>query len=177
MPAFPSLEWYQALAARMNTDDREIYQRIGAADVRWCLRIKPDLLLRKRFLFGFVFEEFGCTEVVELDAKGDAADFDPDFTLEARYVLWADILHGSQRNDGADLGHTLNVLSINDDPIHVEAQDQMRADKFFRFGQTFQEFMDGGRHIETEWIKPLPEGGLAELMRSAGQKQAEATEG
>lgn len=176
MPAFPSLEWYQALAERMNTTDRPIYEHIGEADVRWCLRIKPDLLMRKRFLFGFVFEEYGCTEVVQLDAKGDAADFAPEFILEARYVIWADILHNSQRHDGADLGHTLNILSVNDDPIHVEAVDQLQADKFYRFGQTFQEYMDAARHLDTEWIKPLPEGGLAELMADPQRRPKRAAE-
>lgn len=176
MPVFPSLAWYEALAERMNTVDRARYEHIGEADVCWGIRIKPDPLLRQRFLFGFVFEEYGCAEVVELDAKADDPGFDADFILEARYVVWADILHNGMRHDGADLQHTLNFLSISDDPIHVAAQDQMRADKLFRFGQTFQEFLDAGRHIDTEWLKPLPEGGLAELRErfQAGGARPEA---
>lgn len=164
MPLFPSLEWYQALAERMNTADREIYTRIGEADARWCIRFKSDPLVRKRFLFGFVFEEFECVEVVELDPRDKDLAFAPEFILEARYVIWADMLHNAMRHDGADLNHTLNYLSITDDPIHVEAVDQLQGDKFFRFGQTFQEFLDAGRHIDTEWLQPLPEGGLAELL-------------
>ena len=173
MPVYPSLEWFQALADRMNVEDRDIYTRIGEGDVRWCLRIKPDPFLRKRYLFGFVFEGTGCVEVVELDPRADDCGFDEDFTLEARYVVWADILHNTIRNGGADLQHTLNILSISDDPIHLEARDQLRADAFFRFGQTFQEFFDAARHVETEWLKPLPEGGLAELMAQHAQGTGE----
>lgn len=169
MPLFPSLEWFQALADRMNGPDQDVYKRIGDADVRWCVRIKPDPLLRKRFLYGFVFEEYGCPEVVELDARAGDTGFDEDFTLEARYVIWADIVHNTIRHGGADLQHTLNRLAINDDPIHVEAKDQLRADAFSRFGQTFQEFFDAARHLETEFAAPLPPGGLAELLEQFPQ--------
>ena len=69
MFTFPSLEWFRELARLMNENETE-FKRLGYADVVWAIEVQPnspDLPLRR---FRFVFEEYGCTSVEELDEGG-----------------------------------------------------------------------------------------------------------
>ena len=61
------------------------------------------------------------------------------------------MIENIRQNGEADLSHTLNVLTMPGIPLQLEAPDQLKADLFFRFNQTFQEFFNGAAAVETEF--------------------------
>ena len=134
MFTFPSLEWFQELARLMN-ENEEAFKRLGYADVTWAVHIQPSSPAHPDQLFRFVFEEYSCLDVQELDPGMDA---DADFTMQA--------------SDGPDLEHTLNRLTLMDHPIYIQATDFLSRDLFARYGQTFQLFFNGAFQIQTDFI-------------------------
>ena len=148
MISFPSLEWFQELARLMN-ENEEAFERLGYADVTWALEIQPSTPARTAHLFRFVFEEYSCNEVQELEPETDA---DVDFTLQASDEAWNEMIRNIQENQGPDLEHTLNRLTLRDHPIYISASDFLGRDLFARYGQTFQLFFNGAIHITTEFI-------------------------
>ena len=71
MFTFPSLEWFQELGRLMN-ENEAAFKRFGYADVTWALEVQPSSPAHTAFLFRFVFEEYSCSEVVELEPDTDA---------------------------------------------------------------------------------------------------------
>jgi len=147
MLTFPSLEWFQELARLMNENEAAC-KRLGSADVTWALEVQPSTPACTHHLFHLVFEEYGCTKVQELEPNTDA---EVDFTLQASYETWGEMIHNIQTNDGPDLKHTLNRLTLMDHPIYIAATDFLNRDLFARYGQTFQLFFNGAAHVPTEF--------------------------
>ena len=147
MLTFPSLAWFQELGRLMN-ENEEAFRRFGYADVTWALEVQPSSPAHTALLFRFVFEEYSCSEVIELEPGTDA---DVDFTLQASYDTWAEMIQNIQANNGPDLEHSLNRLTLMDHPIYIAANDFLSRDLFARFGQTFQLFFNGATHIETDF--------------------------
>ena len=56
-----------------------------------------------------------------------------------------------RRNDGPDLEHTLNYLTLPDVPLRVSGPDQLEVDAFYRYGETIQRFSNGAAEIETRY--------------------------
>src|SRR4029453_8821859 len=117
MFTFPSLEWFRELACLMNEAEAEV-KRLGYADVVWAIEVQPSSPDQSSRCFRFVFEEYGCTSVEELDESdtGEVA-----FTMQATYDTWEDMIKNIQTNNGPDLQHTLNYLALPDDPIYIAA--------------------------------------------------------
>jgi hypothetical protein len=86
--------------------------------------------------------------VLELEPGTDA---DVDFTLQASYDTWAEMIRNIQVNNGPDLEHSLNRLTLMDYPIYIAASDFLSRDLFARFGQTFQLFFNGATEIDTDF--------------------------
>jgi hypothetical protein len=95
-----------------------------------------------------VFEEYSCSEVLELEPGTDA---DVDFTLQASYDTWAEMIRNIQANNGPELDYTLNHLALMDHPIYIAASDFLSRDLFARFGQTLQLFFNGATEIDTDF--------------------------
>jgi len=144
---FPSLEWFQELVRRMD-ENEAIYQRLGDADVTWALEVQPTSPTQMAQLYRFVFEEYTCSEVTELEPGTDP---DADFTLRATFDTWCDMIRNIQENDGPDLDHALNKLVMMDGPIYVAATDFLSRDLFARYSQIFQQFFNGASQIPTEF--------------------------
>ena len=57
----------------------------------------------------------------------------------------------------ADLGHTLNRLTIAGTPLRVIGGDQLEEDLFFRFNQSFQAYFDASARVATDtWDASTP---------------------
>ena len=147
MFTFPSLEWFQELARLMN-ENEEAFKRLGYADVTWAVQIQPSSPAHPDQLFRFVFEEYSCLDVQEIDPGTDA---DADFTMQASDETWTEMIRNIQANNGPDLEHTLNRLTLMDHPIYIQATDFLSRDLFARYGQTFQLFFNGAIEIQTDF--------------------------
>ncbi len=147
MITFPSLEWFQELVRLMN-ENETAFKRLGYADVIWALEVQPSTPVHTHHLFRFVFEEYNCTEVQELEPGTDA---DVDFTIQASHETWIDMIRNIQDNNGPDLEHTLNRLTLMDHPIYIAATDFLSRDLFARYGQTFQLFFNRAIHVPTDF--------------------------
>lgn len=131
---FPSVEFFQALADRMNAD-RPTFEKLGYCDTQMGVRVEGG------DAFGVVltFEVYECTEVRPLAKAGGT---EPDFTLVADAKVWKEMLEAIRDHGGADAAHSLNTLSHLGDHIRVDYEDPEGYDKFFRFMATLQAFFD-----------------------------------
>ena len=145
MLTFPSLEWFQELARLMNENDAP-YRRLGYADVSWAIEMQPSEPDQPTHLFVFEFEEYSCKSVKVCDP-----DSQPDvgFIMRATLGTWEEMIRNIQENQGPDLQHTLNFLTLPDDPIYIDAPDFLSRDLFARYGQTFQLFFNGAIQVPT----------------------------
>jgi hypothetical protein len=145
MFTFPSLEWFQELVRLMN-DNEVPYRRLGYADVNWAIEMQPSQPDQLTHLFVFEFEEYGCKSVKVCDA-----DSQPEvaFTMRATLGAWEEMIRNIQENQGPDLQHTLNYLTLPDDPIYIDGPDFLSRDLFARYGQTFQLFFNGAIQVPT----------------------------
>ncbi len=147
MFTFPSLAWFQELAQQMNQNEAT-YRQLGYADVTWALEVQPSSPIQIAQLYRFVFEEYTCSEVTELEPGTDP---DVDFILQASLETWHQMIRNIQENNGPDLDHSLTKLAIMDGPIYVAATDFLSRDLFARYDQTFQQFFNGAIQIPTEF--------------------------
>lgn len=153
---FPSLDWFKGLAALMN-ENESAFRRIGPADVVWAFEIGPSGDAGPRRVFRLVFEDYGCVAVDEVDA---ASPSDATFTLRARYDTWKEMIENIQVHGQADRTHTINTLTLPDDPVYVQAPDFLARDVFARYGQTFQKFFDGAARLPTAFPDTEPHKGV-----------------
>lgn len=124
------------------------FKRFGYADVAWAVEAQPSTPGQTPRLFRLVFEEYSCIDVEEMEPGTDA---DVAFTMQATYEAWKAMIQNIQANNGPDLEHSLNRLTIMDDPIYIDASDFLSRDLFARYGQTFQLFFNGAVHVPTEF--------------------------
>jgi hypothetical protein len=148
MLTFPSLAWFQELARLMNSNE-SAFKRIGYADVTWAMAIQPSAPGQPSHLFRFVFEDYSCVAVEAITSTSLA---DVAFTLQGTYDTWKEMIQNIQAHHGPDLAHSLNRLTLMDDPIYIAAADFLSRDLFARYGQTFQLFFNGAVHIPTEFV-------------------------
>ena len=147
MFTFPSLEWFQELVRLMNDNDVP-YRRLGYADVNWSIEMQPSEPHQPTHLFVFEFEEYGCKSVKVCDPGSQPQ---VGFTMRATLGAWEEMIRNIQENKGPDLQHTLNYLTLPDDPIYIDAPDFLSRDLFARYGQTFQLFFNGAIHVPTDF--------------------------
>lgn len=143
MLPFPSLQWFQELARLMN-ESEAAFKRLGYADVVWALDLLPSEIGQACRRFRFVFEEYGCTAVEEIDPDSET---EVAFIMQATYGTWQEMIANIQEHNGPDLHHTLNYLALPDDPLYIAAPDFLSRDLFARYGQTYQLFFNGAVHI------------------------------
>jgi hypothetical protein len=144
---FPSTQWFQRLAARMN-DQRAKYQNFGFVTARAIFTINATPKGNRSV--GLVFDGFECVEVRELD-QGAIASFDPDWTIEGDYTAWKEMVRNIKTHGEADPDHTLNRLCLLGHPLKVHGEDQTRVDVFYRQLFSFQAFIDESAAVETSF--------------------------
>jgi len=135
------LAFYQDLANLMNAHpDR--YGALGEMDftlgVVMADEAGGDLRLRLRF------EELGCTEVSSLREGGEDGC---DCWLNGDLPAWEEMFEDITTNGLATGRRTINSLTLVGDRIDVKGDDPMGVDKFFRFIETIQQFLDGAAQL------------------------------
>lgn len=144
---FPSRQWFELLAARMN-EQRAKYQNFGFVTARAVFRIIGTPAGNRNF--GLVFDGFECLEVTQLDDRA-VAGFDPDWIIEGDYATWKEMISSIKAHGEADPDHTLNRLCLLGHPLKVYGDDQTRVDIFFRQLFSFQAFIDEAATVETSF--------------------------
>jgi hypothetical protein len=148
-PRFPDPRWFLALGGLM-TARGELFQRIGYVEARFVVRVLPDedaggqrqnTDQNTEQNTGVAMDGYALTGAMAL-APGEAASFDPDFTICARRAVWRRMLDEIARNGRPELRHTLNSLALIGDELWLESADQLREDKFYRFNQSLQELFN-----------------------------------
>ena len=137
MPAFPSLEWFEAVKDLMNQD--EAFRRLGTVDARVGVKVGERI-------YELAFEAFECASVREIGPEGLR---DCDFWLEQEPEAWEEMISNIQQNGKADLPHTLNTIDLTRSDGFARSHDGYRRDAFYRFNQSLQHFFDSSARLET----------------------------
>jgi hypothetical protein len=137
MPAFPSLEWFEAVKDLVNQD--EAFRRLGTVDARVGVKVGDKT-------YELTFEAFECAGVREIGPEGLR---DCDFWLEQEPEAWEDMISNIQQNGKADLSHTLNTIDLTLPDGFARSHDGYRRDAFYRFIQSLQNFFDSSARLET----------------------------
>jgi hypothetical protein len=137
MPAFPSLEWFEAVKDLVNQD--EAFRRLGTVDARVGVKVGEKI-------YEVTFEAFECAGVREI---GPEALRDCDFWLEQEPEAWDEMITNIQQNGKADLSHTLNTIDLTRPDGFARSYDGYRRDAFYRFNQSLQHFFDSSARLET----------------------------
>jgi hypothetical protein len=145
MPTFPSVEWFEAVRDVVNRDAR--LHKLGTCDAVMGVKVREKA-------FEITFEAFDCTGIREVPARDLART---DFYLEAPPETWQSMLENIKRNGGTpERGFTLNTIDFLDPEGFAKSDDQSRKDKFYRYGQTFQQFFNASAEIDTKFAVLQP---------------------
>ena len=137
MPAIDTIAFFDALASRMNADPRS-YEVLGDVDLDLALVMRrPD---GADFRVLLSFRGIGCERVAELDPDDEQR---ADCVLDGPLDAWAEMFDDVQRNGRATGRQTINSLTLLGERIVVRGVDPLGVDKFFRYNQTVQAFLDG----------------------------------
>jgi len=140
---FPSVDFFQELARRMKANAAE-FEKLGFCDTVMGVKVGG----KSPHLYSLTFEVYECSDVRELSSPADAG---LDFTLEAPYSLWKEMLESIQENGHPPPAYTLNSLSHVGDRMKVVYDEPEGHDKFYRFMATLQAFVNQAADLEIEW--------------------------
>ena len=135
MPAFPSVEWFEAVRSAVN-EDRD-FRSLGTCDAQVGAQVGDRVFLLD-------FEAFECAGVSEADAD---ALHDVDFYITMEPEYWRQTLDNIRENDGADSETTFNTLDLKYGI--VGAQNPYGLNNFPRYHLTVQRFFDVSARIDT----------------------------
>ena len=142
---FPSCQWFDALAGRMETDSAS-YRELGSIDC--AMVVKVDRPTGEE-LYEIVFESFGVKSVRRVASLDEATP--QHFVLDAPLSVWHEMIENIRDNGAPDLEHMLNYLTFPDDPMEVSGPDQLEIDAFYRYNESLQRFFNGAEAIPTSY--------------------------
>lgn len=132
---------YRDLAYLMNAHpDR--YRPLGDADMTAVFTV---IGVEHTTNIQLVFEALSC---VGIDAVPDGEAALADFALVGPESAWREMFDDIVANGTATGPWTINSLALRGDRIALTGSDPMGLDKFSRFNQTLQEFLDGAGRLE-----------------------------
>jgi hypothetical protein len=135
------LRFFEPLADEMNAHP-ERYEVLGDLDlVLGVVMTRPQ---GDAFRAQLVFEGIRCIGVSEIDPGDERV---ADCWLEGPVDAWNDMVADIRANGRATGRHTLNSLTMIGDQIRLRGADVMGVDKFSRFNQSLQEFIDGTARV------------------------------
>jgi hypothetical protein len=140
---FPSIDFFQELARRMNASPAE-FEKLGFCDMVMGVKVDGET----SHLYALTFDVFDCSDVRELSSP-DGADF--DFMLEAPLSLWREMLESIQKHGHPEPAYSLNSLSHIGDRMKVVYDQPEGHDKFYRFMATLQAFVNQASDLKIEW--------------------------
>ena len=143
MAKFPSVEWFKAIQHVVSEDGR--LRKLGTCDAVMGVKVEDQA-------FEITFEAFDCTGVREIS---EAELANTDFYLDASYETWQEMLENISQSGGKpDRQLTLNTIDFLAPDGFAKSDDQSRKDRFYRYGQTFQQFFNASAEIDTEFAVP-----------------------
>ena len=134
---FPDADWFLALGRLMEAEG-ELFRRLGYAEVRFVVRVTGDDGHARRET-AVELEGYKLGRAAALE---DVAGFDPDFTICASAAVWQRMLDEIARDGRPEGRHTLSSLALIGEELWLESNDQLREDKYYRYNQTLQEFLN-----------------------------------
>jgi hypothetical protein len=135
-----TVAFFDALAAEINTHP-ERFELLGPADmVVEVVMTRPESDFRVRC----AFEGLGCSAVAEIEGEGAPHS---DFRLAGPLTAWKAMFEDIAANGRATGLYTINSLALLGDRIACVGDDPMGLDKFSRFNQSLQEFLDGAYRV------------------------------
>ncbi len=146
MATFPSSEWFEQLTQRAVARSEEL-GTLGFSNIKIAFQINTD---EGPKAYGLILEGFDITYAGEVDPD----TWDSDCIFEGPIVVWEQMLTNIRDHGYADGLHTLNALSLAEEPMRVSSGDPMGRDLFYRFNQTLQEIIDLAGEVPTEM--PIP---------------------
>jgi len=141
---FPSVTWFEQVAGVMRAE-HERFKELGPCDCTMVAKVVLDG--RRSRLYEVAFESFGVGSIREIDDLGQAAR--SHFVVEGPLCAWREMLENIRQHHAPDREHTLNYLTLPDDPMRVSGPDQLEADAFYRYNETLQRFFNGSARVET----------------------------
>jgi hypothetical protein len=135
-----SESFFVDLADELNAHPEQ-FKVLGDCDmVAALLMRKPD----GDFAIRITFEGLRVEAVAEVSAEDAArADYYLDGPISAWQIMFDDILV----NGSASGRLTINSLALLGTDIRLRGDDPMGVDKFSRFNQTLQEYLDGAARV------------------------------
>jgi hypothetical protein len=132
--------FFSGLADEMNAHP-ENFRVLGDADMDVALVMRKD---GGDFAVRLRFEALRCEAVDEIAATdAHLAEFYLDGAYDAWQVMFDDIVV----NGSASGRQTINSLALLGTDIRLRGDDPMGVDKFSRFNQTLQEYLDGAARL------------------------------
>jgi len=135
-----SESFFVSLADELNAHPEQ-FKVLGDADM------VAALVMRKSdgdFAVRIAFEGLRVEAVTQISAA-DAPR--ADFYLDGPYVNWTTMFDDILVNGSASGRLTINSLALLGTDIRLRGDDPMGVDKFSRFNQTLQEYLDGAARI------------------------------
>ncbi len=143
--SFPAVDWFQRLADLMNAN-RARQEQLGYVDCVAGFRVVDGGAGGQPVTFAVTFDEFEAVAVREVDAD----DAEVDFVLAGSLATWREMIESIAAGGGRpDLDYTLNRLSHSGEPMQLVAEDPLKADLYFRYNQSLQEFVNASGSFQT----------------------------
>lgn len=141
LPPVDTLELFELLAATMNAHP-EVYEPLGWCDID--LAIVMERPSAEPFRVLIRLRDYGCEEVRPLE-PGDEAR--ADCWLDGGVDLWQDMFADVVASGRATGDLTLSSVVLLGDRLRVRGEDAARIDRFFRFAETIQRFINGAATV------------------------------
>ncbi|MBV1893500.1 MAG: hypothetical protein KUG57_05585 [Ilumatobacteraceae bacterium] len=131
-----SISFFDHLATLMNSDPNT-YELLGDIDLDMAIVMRrPD---EDDFRVQLEFSGIECKTVAEIDEGAETAT---ECWIDGSLEDWQGMFDDIAANGQATGEWTLNTITIMGDKIQLKAGDPMGWDKFHRFNQTLQDFVD-----------------------------------
>jgi len=141
VPGIDSVAFFDAVASKMH-DDPQAYEILGDVDLDLAVVMRrPD---GSAFRVLIAFRGIACERVVELE-PGDEER--ADCVLDGPLDAWAEMFDDIRSHGRATGRQTVNSLTLLGDRMVVRGTDPLGVDKFFRYNQTVQAFLDGAAGV------------------------------
>jgi hypothetical protein len=132
--------FFEGLAHEMNAHP-ETFKVLGDADMVASLVMrKPD----GDFAVAVRFEGLRCEAVTAIDVDDVGLT---DFFLDGPIAAWRAMFDDIVEHGSASGRLTINSLALLGTDIRLRGDDPMGVDKFSRFNQTLQEYLDGAARL------------------------------
>lgn len=135
----PSLELFQALQQEMNRKG-DVFKKLGFVDTRCVFAVQADDTESETHYYSAQFNIYDCVDVQEVPDPDSA---DPDFIIWGKAKVWREMFENIAENDGADIQHTINRLTLISDPMQMTGKDIVRRESFWKYNRSLQEYLNG----------------------------------